>query len=166
LTYRFWLPPFGIFWPLCCLFFFDLQILITSLWYLQTLLLWVIQAIFVCCRIWSVFKVKRGICDLLGSNAWWLDTDGIDNGTRLKIKRWHLCVVCSSLTYRFWLPPFGIFWPLCCLFFFDLQILITSLWYLQTLLLWVIQAIVSHVLFVLNQAAKHIIISILLNFFA
>jgi hypothetical protein len=25
-------------WPLCCLFFFDLQILITSLWYLQTLL--------------------------------------------------------------------------------------------------------------------------------
>jgi hypothetical protein len=26
------------FWPLCCLFFFDLLILITSLWYLQTLL--------------------------------------------------------------------------------------------------------------------------------
>jgi hypothetical protein len=26
------------FWPLCCLFFFDLRILITSLWYLQTLL--------------------------------------------------------------------------------------------------------------------------------
>jgi hypothetical protein len=25
-------------WPLCCLFFFDLRILITSLWYLQTLL--------------------------------------------------------------------------------------------------------------------------------
>jgi hypothetical protein len=24
-------------WPLCCLFFFDLRILITSLWYLQTL---------------------------------------------------------------------------------------------------------------------------------
>ena len=52
------------------------------------------------------------------------------------------CVVCSSI-YRFWLPlwyllaivlsvllftdsdyPFGIFWPLCCLSFFDLQILI------------------------------------------
>ena len=30
--------PFGIFWPLCCLFFFNLWILITSLWYLQTLL--------------------------------------------------------------------------------------------------------------------------------
>jgi hypothetical protein len=26
------------FWPLCCLSFFDLRILITSLWYLQTLL--------------------------------------------------------------------------------------------------------------------------------
>ena len=84
---------FGIFWPLCCLFIFDLQILITSL-------------------------VSFGHC-----------------------------VGCSSLTYRFWLPlwyllaialavllrftdsdyPFGIFWPLYCLFFFDLQILITSL---------------------------------------
>jgi hypothetical protein len=29
---------FGIFWPLCCLFFFGIRILITSLWYLQTLL--------------------------------------------------------------------------------------------------------------------------------
>ena len=84
------------------------------------------------------------------------------------------CVVCSSSIYGFWLPlwyhlaivlsvllrftasdyPFGIFWPLCWLFFFDLRILITplvscghcivcssliygfwlSLWYLQTLL--------------------------------
>jgi hypothetical protein len=56
------------------------------------------------------------------------------------------CVVCSSI-YGFWLPlwcilaivlsvhlrltdsdyPFGVFWPLCCLFFFDLRILITPL---------------------------------------
>jgi hypothetical protein len=27
------------FWPLCCLFFFDMQILVASLWYLQTLLI-------------------------------------------------------------------------------------------------------------------------------
>jgi hypothetical protein len=87
------LITFGIFWPWPCLFFFDLQILITSL-------------------------VSFGHC-----------------------------VVCYSLNYRFWLPLwyllaivlsvilwftdsdylFGIFWPLCCLFFFDLQILITSL---------------------------------------
>jgi hypothetical protein len=91
--------PFGIFWPLCCLFFFDIWILITPL-------------------------VSFGHC-----------------------------VVCSSSIYGFWLPlwylltivlfvllrymdsdyPFGIFWPLCCLFFFDIRILITSLWYLQTL---------------------------------
>jgi hypothetical protein len=84
------------------------------------------------------------------------------------------CVVCSSSIYGFWLPlwyllvivlsvllrytdsdySFGIFWPLCCLFFFDIWILITPLvsfghyvvcsssiygfwlllWYLQTLL--------------------------------
>jgi hypothetical protein len=57
------------------------------------------------------------------------------------------CVVCPSLIYRLWLPlwylltivlcvllrftdydyPFGIFWPLCCLSFFDLQIMITPL---------------------------------------
>ena len=45
------------------------------------------------------------------------------------------CVVCSSSIYRFWLPPFGIFWPLCCLFLFDIQILITSLWYLLAIVL-------------------------------
>ena len=84
------------------------------------------------------------------------------------------CVVCSSLNYGFWLPLwylvaivlsvllwitasdylFGILWPLCCLFFLELRLLITSfvscghcvvcsslnygfwlpLWYLQTFL--------------------------------
>jgi hypothetical protein len=68
--------------------------------------------------------------------------------------------VCSSSMYGFWLPlwyilaivlsvllrctdsdyPFGIFWPLYCLFFFDVRILITSLWYLQTLLPLVVYA--------------------------
>ena len=57
------------------------------------------------------------------------------------------CVVCSSSIYGFWLPlwyllaivlfvllrytdydcPFDIFWPLCCLFFFDIRILIAPL---------------------------------------
>jgi hypothetical protein len=57
------------------------------------------------------------------------------------------CVVCSSSIYRLWLPlcyllaivlsvflrytdsdyPFVIFWPLCCLFVFDIRILITHL---------------------------------------
>jgi hypothetical protein len=76
--------PFGIFWPLCCLFFFVLWPLVTPL-------------------------VSFGHC-----------------------------IVCSSFYYGLWLPlwyllaivlsvllcimasdyPFGIFWPLCCLFFF------------------------------------------------
>ena len=93
--------PFGILWPLCCLFFFDIRILIIPL-------------------------VSCGHC-----------------------------VVCSSSIYGFWLPlcylvaivlsvllryagsdyPFGILWPLCCLFFFDIRILITSLWYLQLFLM-------------------------------
>jgi hypothetical protein len=108
------------FWSLCCLFFFDIRILIT-----------------------------------------------------LVVSFGH-CVVCSSSIYGFWLPlwyllvivlfvllrytdsdyPCGIFWPLCCLFFFDIRILITlvvsfghcvvysssiygfwlPLWYLQTFL--------------------------------
>ena len=37
---------------------------------------------------------------------------------------------------RSWFVPF--FLPLCCPFFFDIRILITSLWYLQTLLIYVI----------------------------
>jgi uncharacterized membrane protein len=56
------------------------------------------------------------------------------------------CIVCLSLTYSFWLPrwyllvivlsvfqftasdyPVGIFWPLYCLSFFDLRLLITPL---------------------------------------
>jgi hypothetical protein len=85
--------PFGIFWSLCCLFFYDLRIMITPL-------------------------VSFGHC-----------------------------VVCSSTTYGFWLPiwyllaivlsvllrftgsdyPFGIYWLLCCLFFYDLRVLITPL---------------------------------------
>ena len=113
LTFGFWLPlwylltivlsvllwlsasdyPFGIFWLLCCLSFFDFRLLITPL-------------------------------------------VSFDH-----------CVVCPSLTFGFWLPlwylltivlsvllwlsasdyPFGIFWPLCCLSFFDFRLLITPL---------------------------------------
>ena len=144
LIYSFWLPlwylltivlyvllwftasdyTFGIFWPLCCISFFDWQLLITSL-----------------------------------------------------VSFSH-CVVCPSLIYSFWLPlwyllaivlyvllwftasdyPFGIFWPLCCMSFFDLQLLITplvsfghcvvcpSLIYSFWLPLWYLLAIVLYVL--------------------
>ena len=41
-----------------------------------------------------------------------------------------ICMFCRSLFVLLSL----FFWPLCCLFFFDIRILITSLWYLQTIL--------------------------------
>jgi hypothetical protein len=47
------------------------------------------------------------------------------------VTRSFMCVFCRSLFVLFIWSIF--FWPLCCLFF-DLRILITSLWYLQTLL--------------------------------
>ena len=100
--------PFGIFWPLYCLYFFDLQIL--------TLL------------------VSFGHCIVCTSLILRILT--------LLVSFGH-CIVCTSLTYGFWLPfwyllaivlsvllwftdsdcPFGIFWPLYCLYFFDLRML-------------------------------------------
>ena len=41
-----------------------------------------------------------------------------------------MCMFCRSFFVLFYF----FFWPLCCLFFFDMRILVTSLWYLQTLL--------------------------------
>ena len=107
------------FWPLCCLFFFDLRILITSL-------------------------ISFGHCVVCSSiYVFWLPL-------------WY--IVAIVLSFLLWFTdsdyPFGILWPLCCLFFFHLQILIIplvscghcvvcsstiyrfwlALWYLQTLL--------------------------------
>ena len=85
--------PFGVFWPLCCLTFFDLQILITSL-------------------------VSFGHCDVWPSSIY-----------RFLLTLWYLLAIVLSVLLRFTDSdyPFGVFWPLCCLTFFDLQILITPL---------------------------------------
>jgi hypothetical protein len=80
------------FWPLCCLFFFDLRILITPL-------------------------ISFGHCVVCSSiYVFWLPL-------------WYIVAIVLSVLLRFTDSdyPFGIFWPLCCLFFFDLQILITPL---------------------------------------
>ena len=42
-----------------------------------------------------------------------------------------MCMVCIQL----FVLLYFLFWPLCCLFFFDIRILITPLWYLQSLLM-------------------------------
>ena len=173
--YRFWLPlwyllaivlsvllrytdsdyPFGIFWPLCCLFFFDIQILITSLVsfghcvvcsssiYRFWLPLWYLLAIVLSVLLRYTdsdypFGIFWPLCCLFFFDIQILITPLVSFGH---------CVVCSSSIYRFWLPlwyllvivlsvllwytdsdyPFGIFWPLCCLSVFDIQILITPL---------------------------------------
>jgi hypothetical protein len=85
--------PFGIFWPLCCLFFFDIRILIAPL-------------------------VSLGHCVVCSSSIY---------GFSLPL--WYLLSIVLSVLLRYTDShcPFGIIWPLCCLFFFDIQILIAPL---------------------------------------
>ena len=146
---------FGIFWPLCCQFFFDIRIQITplvsfghyvvcpSLIYGFWIPLWYVLAIVSSVLLWYTdsdypFGIFWPLCRLLFFDIQILITPLVS---------FDHCVVSSSLIYGFWLPlwyllaimlsvllrntdsdyPFGIFWPLCCQFFFDMQILITPL---------------------------------------
>ena len=147
--------PLGIFWPLCCLFFYDIQILITPLLYFGNcvvcssmiyrfwLLPWYLVAIVLSVLLWYtdsdyILGMLWPLCCLFFYDIQILITPLVSFGH---------CVVCSSMIYRFWLHPWyhlsivlsvplwytdsdytlGIFWPLCCLFFYDIQILITPL---------------------------------------
>ena len=147
--------PFGIFWPLCCLFFLDLWILITPLvsfghcvvcssqidgfslplWYLLSIVLSVLLRLM---DSHYPFGIFCPLCCLFFLDLRILITPLVS---------FVHCVVCSSQIYGFSLPlwyllaivlsvllrftdshfPFGIFWPLCFLFFLDLRILITHL---------------------------------------
>ena len=125
---------FGIFWPLCCLFFFDILILITSLVSFGHYVVWP-SSIY---RFWLPFGIFWPLCCLTFFDLQIMITPLLSFGH---------CVVCPSSIYRFWLPLwyllaivladlfrftdydylFGIIWRLCCLFFFDILIMITSL---------------------------------------
>ena len=125
---------FGIFWPFCCLTFFDLQILITPLVSFGHCVAWPSSNY----RFWLLLGIFWPLCCLSFFDLQILITPLVSFGH---------CVVCSSSNYRFWLPlwyllaivlsdllrftdsdyTFGIFWPLCCLFFFEILILITTL---------------------------------------
>jgi hypothetical protein len=171
--YRLWLPlwylltivlsvlrftdydySFGIFWPLWCLSFFDLQIMITplvsfdhcvvcpSLIYRLWLHLWYLLIIVVSVLLWFIdFDYTFGI-------FWSLCCLSFDLQIMITpLVSFDHCGVCPTLIYRLWLLlwylltilvsvllrftdydyPFGIFWSLCCLSFFDLQILITAM---------------------------------------
>jgi hypothetical protein len=117
--------PFGIFWSLCCLFFFNIQILITPL---------VSFGHCVVCsssiyRFWMTKRYQRGNQNLYieeeQTTQWPKDTKGVIRICILKKNKQHNdqkipkgdiqilitslvsfghCVVCSSSIYRFWLP--------------------------------------------------------------
>ena len=142
LMYDFWLPPFGIFWPMCCSSFFDVWLLITSLWYLLTnvlfTLLWCMTSDYLPLVSFDQCVVHPSLMYDFWLPLWYLLTNMLFTllwcmaSDYLPLVSFDQCVVHPSLMYDFWLPPFGIFWPMCCSPFFDVWLLITSLWYLLT----------------------------------
>jgi hypothetical protein len=151
LIYGFWLHL----WPLCCLFFFDIRILITplisfchcvvcsSLIYGFWLHLWYLVVLVLSVLLWYTdsdytFGILWPLCCLVLFNMRILIPPLVSCGH---------CFVSSSLIYGFWLHhwylvtivvsvllwytdsdyTFGILWPLRCLIFFDIRILITPL---------------------------------------
>ena len=129
--------PFDILWPLYCLSF-DLRSWL-SLWYLMAIILSVLRL-----TLLVIPLVSCGHCIVCPSSTY---------GSWLSL--WYLIAIVLSLL-RLTAPcyPFGIVWPLYCLFFFDLRLLVIplvycghcivcpstygswlSLWYLQTFLI-------------------------------
>jgi hypothetical protein len=147
--------PFGILWPLYCLPFFNLRLLITPLIscghcivcrssiYVFWLPLWYLVAIVLSAVLQFMssdypFDILWPWYCLPFFNLRLLITPLVSCGH---------CIVCCSSIYVFWLPlwylvaivlsavlqftssdyPFGILWPLYCLPFFNLRLLITPL---------------------------------------
>jgi hypothetical protein len=132
--------PFGIFWPLCCLF--DIRILITllvsfghcvvypSLIYSLWLPLWYLVAIALSDNTMAK-RYQKGNQNphIEQTTQWPKDTKRV---IRIRISNrgfwlpfWYLLAIVLSVRYTDSDYPFGIFWPLCCLF--DIRILITLL---------------------------------------
>ena len=150
--------PFGILWPLYCLSFLDLRLMITSLvscghccfcpssiydfwlplWYLVAIALSVLPRFttsdYPFCILWPLYClsvldlrlliipfVSCGHCIVFPSsivcpssiNDFWLPL-------------WYLVAIAFSVLPRFTTSdyPFGILWPLCCLSFLDLRLMI------------------------------------------
>ena len=122
------------FWPLCCLFFFDLWLLMISLVSFDHCI--------VCSSVIYSFWLSDWylLTIVLSVLLWFTASDYL-----IEVSFDH-CIVCSSVIYSFWLSHWyvltivlsvllwftasdyliGIFWPLYCLFFFDLLLLIIS----------------------------------------
>jgi hypothetical protein len=121
---------FGIFWPLCCLFFFDIRILITPL------------VSFGHCVVAK--RYQRGNqnphIEEEQTTQWPKDTKGViririskknrqHNGQTIpKVERDKIDISSTQIhDLLTFLPLYCFFWPLCCLFFFNIRILITPL---------------------------------------
>jgi hypothetical protein len=118
--------PIGVLWPLCCLSF-ALRLLITPLSVLLRFtaadylfgILWPL-----CCLSFSALRllitslVSCGHCVVCPSSLYgcWLPL-------------WYLVAIVLSVLLRFTAADYhcGVLWPLCCLFFFTLRLLITPL---------------------------------------
>ena len=119
---------FFYFWPLYCLYLFDLRLLITllvsfghcsvctSVIYGFWLPFWYLLAIVLSVLLWFTDSDPFGIFWPLYCLYFFDFTDSDPFGI--------FCIVCTSLIYGCCdLRTFGIFWPLYCLYFFDLRML-------------------------------------------
>ena len=142
LIYAF-LLPLGIFSPLICLSFCDLRLLITP-WYL-------LSFVFFCPSLIYVFLLPLGIFCTMFCLSFielrLLITPWYALSIVLSVLHWFMtfdyslvsfvhCFLCHSLIYAF-LLPLGIFWPLFCLSFIELRLLITP-WYALSIALSVL----------------------------
>ena len=142
--------PFGIFKLFLLLIivlsvlFRYIWILITSLWYLQTLLTFdhCVVCSFSIYEFWLLsFGIFKLFLLLTSVVCFFYDIYNSDYPFGI-FKLFLLFAIVLSVLFRYmnsdYLPLVSsnssYFWPLCCLFFLDIWILITSLWYLQTFL--------------------------------
>ena len=147
--------PFGIFWPLYCLSFLDLRLLITPLVSCGHFIVCPSSSDVFWLPFWYLVAIACSVLprsttsDYPFGFLWPLYCLSFLD---LRLMITHLvssghCIVCPSSIYDFWLPlwylvaivlsvlprfttsdyPFGILWPLYCLSFLDLRLLITLL---------------------------------------
>ena len=118
---------FDILWPLCCLSF-DLRLLMTF-WYLVAIVLSVLLRFTASDYL---FGILWPLCCLSFFDLRLLMTSLISCGHCVVCRFWllfrYLVAIVLSVRLRFTVPDIcGILWSLCCLSFFDLRLLMTSL---------------------------------------
>ena len=139
--------PFGVLWPLCCLSFFALRLLITPLvscdhcvvcpsqiygfwlplWCLMGIVLSVLLRLYCCwLPLWCLVVIVLSVLRFTASDYPFVCPSSL-YGCWLPL--WYLVAIVLSVLLRVTASDylFGILWPLCCLSFFALRLLITPL---------------------------------------